>query len=260
MFFAMRWARSNNACRGGSPATRRLRINSSFSRMTHASTASLMSTALIDSTEDASDSEAVTSTPDININPPQYDVFNDDLLVVELDDIGACSLPQCLPKPPSVNGRRASPPLHAPLVDGRRREPGAPSFVLRRESWPGAQATTAGTPSAAAALQRMAGGRFTDDGELHDKPAHAMPLTSARQHPETQTENQAGHSSERAVEGSQSTRCWRGLATGYWHGARGWPIRHLQPMRLSAFSKTAIVAGFPLFAHADRKKLTSPPH
>jgi len=29
-----------------------------------------------------------------------------------------------------------------------------------------------------------------------------VPLASARQHPETQKENQAGHSSERTVEGS----------------------------------------------------------
>ena len=28
------------------------------------------------------------------------------------------------------------------------------------------------------------------------KPAHAVPLASARQHPETQKENQAGHSPE----------------------------------------------------------------
>ena len=33
------------------------------------------------------------------------------------------------------------------------------------------------------------------------KNAHAVPLASARQHPENQNENQAGHSSERAVEG-----------------------------------------------------------
>ena len=32
-------------------------------------------------------------------------------------------------------------------------------------------------------------------------PAHAVPLASARQHPENQKENQAGHSSERTVEG-----------------------------------------------------------
>ena len=32
-------------------------------------------------------------------------------------------------------------------------------------------------------------------------PAHAVPLASARQHPENQKENQAGHSSECAVEG-----------------------------------------------------------
>ena len=42
---------------------------------------------------------------------------------------------------------------------------------------------------------------FNGDGELHNKPAHAVPLASARQHPENQKENQAGHSSERAVEG-----------------------------------------------------------
>ena len=33
------------------------------------------------------------------------------------------------------------------------------------------------------------------------RPAHAVPLASARQHPEDQQENRAGHSSERAVEG-----------------------------------------------------------
>ena len=33
------------------------------------------------------------------------------------------------------------------------------------------------------------------------KNAHAVPLASARQHPENQNENQAGHSPERAVEG-----------------------------------------------------------
>ena len=41
---------------------------------------------------------------------------------------------------------------------------------------------------------------------LHNKNpptpcAHAVPLASARQHPENQKENQAGHSSERTVEG-----------------------------------------------------------
>ena len=41
-----------------------------------------------------------------------------------------------------------------------------------------------------------------DDDELHNKPAHAaVPLASAHQHPGNQKENQAGHSSERAVEG-----------------------------------------------------------
>ena len=43
-----------------------------------------------------------------------------------------------------------------------------------------------------------------DDGELHNKPAHAVPLASARQHPESQKGNQAhdqtGHSPERAVD------------------------------------------------------------
>ena len=34
-----------------------------------------------------------------------------------------------------------------------------------------------------------------------EKPAHAVPLASARQRPENQKENQAGYSSERAVEG-----------------------------------------------------------
>ena len=41
-----------------------------------------------------------------------------------------------------------------------------------------------------------------DDDELHYlRPAHAVPLASAHQRPENQKENQAGHSSERAVEG-----------------------------------------------------------
>ena len=39
------------------------------------------------------------------------------------------------------------------------------------------------------------------DEELYDKPAHAVPLASARQRPATQKKNQADHSSERAVEG-----------------------------------------------------------
>ena len=33
------------------------------------------------------------------------------------------------------------------------------------------------------------------------KPAHAVPLANARQHPENPKENQAGHSPERTVEG-----------------------------------------------------------
>ena len=41
-----------------------------------------------------------------------------------------------------------------------------------------------------------------NDDELHYlRFAHAVPLASARQRPENQKENQAGHSSERAVEG-----------------------------------------------------------
>ena len=42
---------------------------------------------------------------------------------------------------------------------------------------------------------------------LHNKKtAHAVPLASARQHPENQKENQAGHSSERTVEGQGGGR------------------------------------------------------
>ena len=42
-----------------------------------------------------------------------------------------------------------------------------------------------------------------DDAELYffEKPAHAVPLASARQHLENEKEDQAGHSSERTVEG-----------------------------------------------------------
>ena len=59
-----------------------------------------------------------------------------------------------------------------------------------------------------------------------------MPLASARQHPENQKENQAGHSSERAVEGQEMNKgpatlqqCAKRpgfvrLACG--GGARGW--------------------------------------
>ena len=39
-----------------------------------------------------------------------------------------------------------------------------------------------------------------EEEEFHNKPADAVPLASARQHPENQEENQAGHSPERAVE------------------------------------------------------------
>ena len=60
-------------------------------------TASLMSTAFIDFIDStaaaAAGSEAVTSTPDIT--PPQYDVFNDDLLMVELDDVDAFFVDVC---------------------------------------------------------------------------------------------------------------------------------------------------------------------
>ena len=45
------------------------------------------------------------------------------------------SLPQCPPKPPSVDERSAPPLVQAPLVDGRWRKPGdraLRSFVLRR--------------------------------------------------------------------------------------------------------------------------------
>ena len=61
------------------------------------------------------------------------------------------------------------------------------------------------------------------DPVLHNKKtAHAVPLASARQHPENQKENQAGHSPERTVEGR------RGGATGLGFTARGlrgqgWP-------------------------------------
>ena len=40
------------------------------------------------------------------------------------------------------------------------------------------------------------------------KTAHVVPLASARQHPENRKENQAGHSSEHAVEGQG--RCKEG--------------------------------------------------
>ena len=43
------------------------------------------------------------------------------------------------------------------------------------------------------------------DDELHNKPAHAVPLASARQHLESQKENRAGHSPERAMEGQALT-------------------------------------------------------
>ena len=42
---------------------------------------------------------------------------------------------------------------------------------------------------------------------MYNKPAHAVPLASASQHPENQKENRAGHSSERTVEGHQVFRC-----------------------------------------------------
>ena len=40
-----------------------------------------------------------------------------------------------------------------------------------------------------------------DDGGFHNKPAHAVPLASARQRPENKKGNRAGHLPERAVEG-----------------------------------------------------------
>ena len=52
-------------------------------------------------------------------------------------------------------------------------------------------------------------------GGLKNKPAHAVPLASARQHPENQKENQAGHSPERTVEGQRiGKRC----GTELYHG------------------------------------------
>ena len=54
-----------------------------------------------------------------------------------------------------------------------------------------------------------------DDRELHNKSAHAVPLANARQYLEKQKENQAGHSSERAVSpwvhspGAGITAGWR---------------------------------------------------
>ena len=60
-----------------------------------------------------------------------------------------------------------------------------------------------------------------DDDELYNnKPARAVPLASARQHPETQKENQAGHSSERVVGGQG------GLALGSQPGGRGARVGH----------------------------------
>ena len=47
----------------------------------------------------------------------------------------------------------------------------------------------------------LAGVGWVEEEELRIKNAHAVPLASARQHPEIQKENQAGHSSERTVEG-----------------------------------------------------------
>ena len=63
---------------------------------------------------------------------------------------------QCLPEPPSVNGRREPSPVQAPLLTAGGGNRSLHSFVLRRDSWPGAQATTTGIPSVAA-LQRLAG-------------------------------------------------------------------------------------------------------
>ena len=50
-------------------------------------------------------------------------------------------------------------------------------------------------------------GEQEEEEELHNKPAYAVPLASARQHPENQKENQAGHSSERTVKGQTTGTC-----------------------------------------------------
>ena len=60
--------------------------------------------------------------------------------------------------------------------------------------------------SLASARQRPENQKDNHDDEFHNKPAHAVPLASARQHLENQKEDQAGHSSERAVEGQQQLR------------------------------------------------------
>ena len=55
--------------------------------------------------------------------------------------------------------------------------------------------------------RRVAQQRGTEE-EIRNKPAHAVPLASARQQPENQKENQPGHSSERAVEGEGGGVPW----------------------------------------------------
>ena len=65
------------------------------------------------------------------------------------------------------------------------------------------------------ALRSLRFARFLSTGG--ENPARAVPLASVRQHPETQKENQAGHSPERAVEGQRqapacATHCCCGRA------------------------------------------------
>ena len=50
----------------------------------------------------------------------------------------------------TTDGRHASSLVQAPLLTAGGGNRALPSFVLRRGSWPGAQATTTGVPSAAA--------------------------------------------------------------------------------------------------------------
>ena len=50
-------------------------------------------------------------------------------------------------------------------------------------------------------FSRVSAAFFSSSSIAQQNPAHAVPLASARQHPENQKENQAGHSSERTVEG-----------------------------------------------------------
>ena len=56
---------------------------------------------------------------------------------------------------------------------------------------------------------------------MNQKPAHAVPLASARQHPENQKENQAGHSPERAVEGQKERGAQKTCPVGHPGKKRG---------------------------------------